>query len=548
MDATRQVTRADRCTLWLLNQEEQKLWTHILVKNGLEEHLEYRELILKKHVSAIAVQVANSKQTRNIEYDFYDSSDAVVAIELDKKNNYRTCSLLCMPVLDEQNSVIGVTQLVNKTCTGSFSEYNHQTYPMAPAQWRTHFSKADERRMRELNEQIANVIESFNYLSKIEKDENLLNALAWLTKVSADCLSADRATIFLLNEDRTHLWSLIADDGQGGSLEEIEVPVDGSLAGEVVRTKKILKIDSDFYQDSRSITSQKIGLKTGYYIDNILAIPILNEEQNNLLGVIEFFNKINPFSNPDDDLSNRIDTSGFDDDEIQFFQKKYAKGLAKRVQEFIDFHKLVKQYKNLQNLHQAERRVTKLGLSDSEKLRRAMEEARRITLADRVSLWLVDSDRNSLQGKTIDQQGWRDLGTTAVESTSIVGEVVLTKKLINIGCDLYQDKKRSKTARDFDLKNKYRTCSLLCVPIFNSEDGALVAVLQLINKKRKGKSTAYDFEQHKDKEKVPDCFSASFNQDDENQVQDFGRTVGAILHEILLEKKIREMKEKFENS
>jgi GAF domain-containing protein len=545
MDATKKVTHADRCTLWLMDYEKQILWTHISVRKKLDEYLQYIELSLEEDASSIAVKVAKSKQPRNIEYDFYDSEEATVAKELDQQNSYRTCSLLCMPVLNDQGELIGVTQLVNKTRRGSFPEYEHCIYPAAPARWKTEFSKADERRLAELNEEIAGLIDAFNSLNKIDSNENMMNNLAWLTRVSANCLSADRATIFLVNANKTHLWSLIADDGKGGSLEEIEIPIDESLAGEVIKTGKLVKVDHSFHDDPRSGFSKKIEVEIGYHVENILAVPIFNEKKDDIIGVIEFFNKIDPFSNPSDDIKYRIDQNGFEDEEVRSFQRKHAKKIARHVQEFIDFHKILKQYEKLEERHKAERRVTKPGLSEREKLRRLMEEARRITDADRVSLWTVNSSGNSLRGNTISKKGWKDLGTVPIKSKSIVGETALKKKMLNIPCDLYQDIERSKTAREYDTRIQYRTCSLLCVPIFGGENNELVGVLQLVNKKRKGNFPHYSFAKHADKDQVPDCFKASFNEDDEYQIKEFGRTVGTILHSIFLKNEIREMGERF---
>jgi adenylate cyclase len=162
-----------------------------------------------------------------------------------------------------------------------------------------------------------------------------------------------------------------------------------------------------------------------------------------------------------------------------------------------------------------------------------MKEAQDISSADRVTLWIID--KNYVQGQTIENEGWKDLGKIPIDRKSIVGETALSRAILNVPCDLYKDLERSKTARIFDKRNRYRTCSLLCIPIFDSEDMKLVGVLQLINKVRNNQLMSYVYEEYPNPEVVPDCFRASFNHTDEQQIVEFGRTVGTVLRYMSLE-------------
>ena len=95
---------------------------------------------------------------------------------------------------------------------------------------------------------------------------------------------------------------------------------------------------------------------------------------------------------------------------------------------------------------------------------------------------------------------------------------------LNIPFDLY-DYPDSETAKKTDHTTGYRTCSLLCMPVWNP-DGELIAVTQLINKIKPGeRSTHAPVEANV----VPDYFQASFDQSDQQYLQIFNNQVGVIL-------------------
>lgn len=97
-------------------------------------------------------------------------------------------------------------------------------------------------------------------------------------------LEAERSTLFLLNEDRDKLVSVIA---QGSGDEEIEVDVGEGLAGWVARTGRSVSI-KDAYQDPRFDASwdERMGFKTRA----VLCVPMRNL-QRRILGVVEVLNK-----------------------------------------------------------------------------------------------------------------------------------------------------------------------------------------------------------------------------------------------------------------
>jgi len=45
---------------------------------------------------------------------------------VDKKTGYHTMSILCMPILDHEDEVVGVAQIMNKMVGGNPAVFTHQ--------------------------------------------------------------------------------------------------------------------------------------------------------------------------------------------------------------------------------------------------------------------------------------------------------------------------------------------------------------------------------------------------------------------------------------
>ena len=54
------------------------------------------------------------KQPINIPYDFYHDPRSISRQAIDKKTDYRTYSMLALPLLDKRGQTVAVVQLLNK--------------------------------------------------------------------------------------------------------------------------------------------------------------------------------------------------------------------------------------------------------------------------------------------------------------------------------------------------------------------------------------------------------------------------------------------------
>ncbi|MEQ8386048.1 MAG: GAF domain-containing protein [Coleofasciculus sp. A1-SPW-01] len=145
----------------------------------------------------------------------------------------------------------------------------------------------------------------------------LCQLLGRLTRKVGNLLRADRTSIFLLDRERQELGSLIAEDGDGGSLL-IDIPANKGIASLAAFSLKVINIPFDVYDDPRSEMAQKTDRRTGYRTYTILAWPLLNEKQD-LVAVAQLINKLKSNYQPEDDLVKKIDPRGFTgDDEVLF--------------------------------------------------------------------------------------------------------------------------------------------------------------------------------------------------------------------------------------
>ncbi len=104
---------ADRSSLFLVDHERQELWTSVA------QHTTAIRLPLG---SGIAGSVASSGQTVNIPAAYQDPR---FNPEHDRRSGFRTESILCMPLVNYTDRVVGVIQALNKR-GGPFNAYDEQ--------------------------------------------------------------------------------------------------------------------------------------------------------------------------------------------------------------------------------------------------------------------------------------------------------------------------------------------------------------------------------------------------------------------------------------
>ncbi len=102
---------ADRCTVFLLDEEKKELWSKVALGMNTKEIRFDSSLGLAGHV-------ATTGETVNIKEAYKDKR---FNKEIDKKSGYITKSILCMPIRNMSHQIVGVFQVLNKK-EGYFTE------------------------------------------------------------------------------------------------------------------------------------------------------------------------------------------------------------------------------------------------------------------------------------------------------------------------------------------------------------------------------------------------------------------------------------------
>jgi adenylate cyclase len=106
MDEARKLMQADRSTLFLLDHDQDELWTRVAKADGTT--------MMDIRISAkkgIAGYVASTGETLNIPNAYEDPR---FDPSTDQRTGYLTRNILCMPVFNSTGDLIGVSQLINK--------------------------------------------------------------------------------------------------------------------------------------------------------------------------------------------------------------------------------------------------------------------------------------------------------------------------------------------------------------------------------------------------------------------------------------------------
>jgi adenylate cyclase len=350
-------------------------------------------------------------------------------------------------------------------------------------------------------------------------DAILDEMLRSITLKTGELLNADRTTIFLLDDDKDELWSIVAKDERGNNLE-LRFPKTVGIAGEVATSKQVINIPYDFYNDPRSQTAQEFDKKNHYRTYTMLALPLLNDQEE-LVAVVQLLNKLKPAYDDQAPLEEKIDLAGFTTQDERVFEE-FEPSIRLILESSRSFYKASQQQRAASALMKATKSLSQSSLDLEETLGRVMEEAKELMQADRSTLWLLDRDRHELWTKLPVEGKLKEfripMGDGFAGQAAIAGEPVL------IPFDLY-DHPNSATSKKTDSITGYRTCSMLCTPVFNA-DGELIAVTQLINKRKHGEHPPYDPSTFPE---APECWRASFNRNDLEFMQAFNIQAGVAL-------------------
>ena len=184
----------------------------------------------------------------------------------------------------------------------------------------------------------------------------------------------------------------------------------------------------------------------------------------------------------------------------------------------------------------ANQALSQSSLDLEETLKRVMDEAKKLMNADRSTLWLIDQEKDQLWTKIPIGGELKELRIP--RTAGFAGMVAESGEPLMIPFDLYDDP-RSAVSQQTDQRTGYRTCGMLCMPVFNA-DGELIGVTQLINKKKQGEFPEYNPDNWP---QAPECWKASFNRTDLEFMQIFNIQAGVALQNAKLFAEVKQQQQ-----
>lgn len=546
MNTAKKLMNADRSTLWLVDNDRGDLWTELPGKG---------EVRCEVGVGFVG-HVAESRELMIIPFDLYEHPSAENAKKTDEQTRYRTCSLLCMPVVSPDGELLGVTQLINKRKPGEHPEYNKDDWPIVPDYFKASFDKNDRQCMQVFNERVGVILqfvkthETLKKLAQIEPKEAVYNTLAILGNSVADhtdeglynalyymlsfiqssvgkLLKAERTTIFLMDGEESEFWSVVVD-APGSDAKEIRISATLGIASKIVESRSIKASNKPGKLNDVLI---HIGSDTTKIdsLHNLLLFPIV-DAKGHVVAIIRAFNKLLSPLTSDSTLSEKIDRNGFTQTDADKLRERNT-GVLPILQGCQAFHREIRTIQErrqaIDPLYKAISLVSQNSGNTEDIIQTVMQAAKELTNSDRTTLWLIDYKTNELWTK-IPQADGTLIETRVPMGEGFAGKVAQTGHPLNIPFDLYNHPD-SHMARKTDEKTHYRTCSLLCMPVLSC-DGELLAVTQLVNKRTSGSLLEYD---PADWPEVPDYFQASFDENDQKDMEIFNNQVGVVLPNVM---------------
>jgi len=262
---------AERATLFLHDADAAELFSRVAGGNGVSE-------IRMPQSVGIAGSVFGSGVGEIID-DAY--RDARFNPDIDRLTGYRTRSILCVPLRNRADQVIGVTQVLNRR-SGRFTAID---MALLEAISRHASSALEQAQMVERLEQARREeLELLAITEALSTELHLDTLLVRIVAAATQLLDAERSTLFLYDPSTDELWSRVAE---GTEQRQIRLPANAGIAGAAFASGEVLNIP-DAYTDPRF--NREIDRRSGFRTRNLLNMPVI-DRTGERLGVVQVLNK-----------------------------------------------------------------------------------------------------------------------------------------------------------------------------------------------------------------------------------------------------------------
>jgi adenylate cyclase len=282
LEVISEVVNADRSTVFLNDSKSNELYSRIAQGN-----LKHEIRILNNE--GIAGHVFTSGEDV-IVHDAENDPRILKKVGIDLQ--YETKNMLCVPIRNPKNQIIGVVEALNKK-KGRFTKKDLETLK-AIVFYSSHIMQTHQFIESAAIEQ-KEKMELLNLVSEMSSEIKISALLQKVMSEVTRMLDADRSTLFLHDEKNNQLWSQVA---QGAGVTEIRFPSHLGIAGAVFTSGEAINIPYA-YADLRF--NPDFDKKTGFFTRSILCVPII-DQSGKTIGVAQVLNKRTGVFTDDDEF------------------------------------------------------------------------------------------------------------------------------------------------------------------------------------------------------------------------------------------------------
>uniref|UniRef100_K3WKQ8 GAF domain-containing protein n=1 Tax=Globisporangium ultimum (strain ATCC 200006 / CBS 805.95 / DAOM BR144) TaxID=431595 RepID=K3WKQ8_GLOUD len=278
------VLNAERATLFTYDKA-----TNMLVLKVSEGAADIRV----PYGKGIAGNVAATGKTVNL-VDAY--SDPTFDPSYDLQTGYKTKSMLCVPVRNGANQIVGVVQVLNKAGATEkeqkFNEVDEEILGMLAAQ--AGIALENSRIHTEACLARERVKDVLSIVQDMHRDLGFISLMFTMSTRIQKLINSDRCTLYIVDRAKNELWTLQGE-------VNIRVPLNQGISGAAAEANQSINLENA-YDDPRF--NQEFDQKHGYVTRSVLAMP-LRDHVGEVIGVVQLINKMSDpgfFTSDDEEL------------------------------------------------------------------------------------------------------------------------------------------------------------------------------------------------------------------------------------------------------
>jgi len=287
MDQVTDLMDAERSSLYLVDEARGELWTSIAQGENMEE-------IRLRIGEGVAGWVAGKGKTVNI-VDAYQ--DDRFDPDFDKQTGFRTRSMLCMPVRDPAQKILGVVQVLNKR-SGRFTVEDEELLEALVGQAAVSLENAQlyleavrkNIELTEARDELERRLAELDLLYELEQEVAQASDLgALLDRILAKAMNtvgAEAGSVLLREGESGHLYFKAALGAKGEAVKQFRLPLGKGVAGFVAQSGEP-RMANDLEQEQ--LFASDIASEIEFPTRNLLCVPLGEREEPT--GAMELLNK-----------------------------------------------------------------------------------------------------------------------------------------------------------------------------------------------------------------------------------------------------------------